>query len=501
MESPGLLNDLSNVLLNGNREVAAALGWLGSDCEERAGSPQIVCHWGLAALDRQPPIMKIEHGLADMELRGRKVTIMGLGHFGGGVEAARWLARRGARVTVTDLADRTTLAESLAALDGEPIAEFHLGGHREEDFRHADLIVVNPAVRPGNPFLEMAAERHIPRTTEVGLFLHACPAPVVGVTGSNGKSTTAAMIAAILEADGRRTWLGGNIGRSLLPHLDQIGPDDGVVLELSSFQLQYLADETPMPHVAVVTNYSPNHLDWHSTPDEYMAAKQRLLTGQTAQDVAVLNMLDPQVATWKPFVRGKLVSQASPETDLPPLAVPGLHNRINAACAASAALAAGCFRSAVREGLQSFRGLPQRIEPCGEAAGRHFYNDSTATTPESTVAALESVDRPIWLLAGGRDKGCRFDALVSTIIRRTQGVALFGQVAQALQSQLAAQTPDFDYIVVETMEAALDWCWNRSGPGDAVVFSPACASSKPFPNFRVRGRHFANLVEQLHNTP
>ena len=172
-----------------------------------------------------------------MQYRGQRATVMGLGHFGGGAAAARWLAGQGAIVTVTDLADEKTLAAGAGKSRRVPIAAFHLGGHREEDFRQADLVVVNPAVRPGNPWLAIARENGVRLTTEIDLFLEACPAASIGVTGSNGKSTTAAMIAAILQAGGRRTWLGGNIGGSLLDHLDEIGPDDGVVLELSSFQL------------------------------------------------------------------------------------------------------------------------------------------------------------------------------------------------------------------------------------------------------------------------
>ncbi|MCP3993033.1 MAG: UDP-N-acetylmuramoyl-L-alanine--D-glutamate ligase, partial [Actinomycetia bacterium] len=167
-----------------------------------------------------------------MDFLGRRVTIMGLGHFGGGVGAARWLAQEGARVTVTDLADDRALACSLDALADAFIAGFHLGGHREEDFRNTDLLVVNPAVRPDNPFLRIARESGVKVTSEIGLFMERCPAPIVGVTGSNGKSTTAAMTSQILQRAGFRTWLGGNIGESLLGRLGEIAPDDRVVLEL-----------------------------------------------------------------------------------------------------------------------------------------------------------------------------------------------------------------------------------------------------------------------------
>ena len=193
-----------------------------------------------------------------------------------------WLARQGAIVTVTDLADETTLADSLALLADVPIAAIHLGGHREEDFRDADLVVVNPAVRPDSPWLAIARSRGRRLSREIELFIENCPARIIGVTGSNGKSTTAAMIASILEAAGRRTFLGGNIGGSLL---DKSAADrPGRLGRAGDQQLSALASSAPrpMPHVAVVTGCTPNHLDWHGSFADYVAAKQRILIGQTA---------------------------------------------------------------------------------------------------------------------------------------------------------------------------------------------------------------------------
>ena len=271
-----------------------------------------------------------------MDYRGRRVTIMGLGHFGGGVAAARWLARQGAIVTVTDMADENALADSLASLADMPIAAMHLGRHCEEDFQDADLVVVNPAVQPNSPWLQVARQSGARLRTEIELFIEACPGQIVGVTGSNGKSTTAAMIASILcvqwgqshcrgeqslsqgnvagtakigtvPCGGHRVFLGGNIGGSLLEQLPEIGPSDWVVLELSSFQLWHFSPKARMPHVAVVTGCTPNHLDWHETFDHYAAAKQRILIGQTTNDIAILNTQDPEVASWSQFVRGRLI--------------------------------------------------------------------------------------------------------------------------------------------------------------------------------------------------
>ena len=436
--------------------------------------------------------------LKPMQFDGRRVTIMGLGHFGGGAAAARWLAEKGARVTVTDLADAQTLAETLDALRDVPIAAVHLGGHREEDFRQTDLIVVNPAVRPNNPLLQLARTANIPLTSEIELFLLACPASTIGVTGANGKSTTAAMTAAILEADGRRTWLGGNLGRSLLADLDRMTPDDWVVLELSSFQLFHLSPQARMPHVAVVTNCSPNHLDWHGGYSHYVAAKQRILSGQSAGDMAVLGEPLQDVDSWRRQVRGRRLTFLE-DAQIPPLLLPGQHNRCNARCAAAAARGVGCGEEAIQRGLRSFSGLPGRLERIADVGGRAFYNDTTATTPESTIAALESLESPIWLLAGGSDKGIDFAPLVAAVTENARGAAFFGTTAPGLRRLTLARTPGYSCFEVGSMSEALDWCWSRSRPGDCILLSPGCASHDQFQNFRHRGIRFDELVSRLKN--
>ena len=425
---------------------------------------------------------------------------MGLGHFGGGVAAARWLAKQGAVVTVTDLANEDALADSLPLLADVPIAAMHLGGHREEDFANADLIVVNPAVRPTSPWLQASRQSGARLCTELELFCENCPASLIGVTGSNGKSTTAAMIASILKAAGRRTFLGGNIGGSLLDPLPQIKRDDWVVLEISSFQLWHFSPPAKMPHIAVVTGCSPNHLDWHADFADYVAAKQRILVAQTSNDFAVLNTFDAETAAWSKWVQGRLVALPSLNT-LPLLSVPGLHNQIDAACAVAAATAAGCTAGDVRQGLEQFQPLPQRLEWFATIGGRRFYNDSTATTPESTIAAIQAIDGPVWLIVGGKNKGFNFDPLAQTIAERARGAAVFGSAREELFSRITAKRADVARVAVETMEESLRWCWSHSLPGDAIVLSPACASTDQFRNFRERGERFVELVRRLQANP
>ena len=218
-------------------------------------------------------------------LAGKRVTVMGIGLFGGGLGVARFLARQGAIVTATDLKGADALAESLARLAGLPIT-LHLGGHVESDFTDSDLVVVNPAVPDTSAFLARAREAGVALETEINLFFKLCPAPIVGITGSNGKSTAASLAAHLLEAGPRRTWFGGNIGRSLLDDLDAIGAEDLVVLELSSFQLERLAWTGLSPAVSIVLNLRPNHLDRHGSMAAYGRAKQQILLAQRPGDAA-----------------------------------------------------------------------------------------------------------------------------------------------------------------------------------------------------------------------
>ena len=429
-----------------------------------------------------------------MELAGRKATVMGLGRHGGGVAATRWLAEQGAIVTVTDLADAQTLADSLAELAGVPIANWHLAGHMESDFTRADIIVVNPAVRPDNRFVAAARAAKVPITSEIELFLARCPGRVIGVTGSNGKSTTSAMIAAILAADGRRAWLGGNIGRSLLGDLPAFTAADWVVLELSSYQLYWSSGGVNWPEIAVVTNCTPNHLDWHGTMEEYAAAKQRLLLGQLRDATVVLNAGDPLVRRWANVARGRVICVHG-DDDVPTLSVPGRHNRRNAACAAAAARAAGCSPAAVRQGLEGFTGLPHRLELVAEIDGRRFYNDSMATTPESVMAAIDTFRDGAWFLLGGHDKGFDYSPLAAKLARRARGVACYG----AARDKIAALVDRFSAprcacAAFVTLHESFEWCCARSRAGEAIVLSPACASYDQFRDYRHRGETFAALA-------
>lgn len=318
-------------------------------------------------------------------------------------------------MTVTDAAGEQSLRPSLESLSDVSVERYRLGGHDEADFRNADVIVVNPAVRPEHPLIDVARRAGAKITTELGLLLDACPSRVIGVTGTVGKSSTATMIAGIFEAAGQRTWLGGNLGGSLVDRVDEMQSDDVVVLEMSSFQLHWLPASVRWPQMAVVTNCQPNHLDWHGTMTHYAAAKRRLLDNLPEHGIAVLDRHGPIVGDWMETTRRETVSPA-PDLELPNLSVEGQHQRANAALAAAAAAAWGCDFDAISAGLRTFLGLPHRLQLVANVQGRRFVNDSKSTTPAATIAALRNYAPDVWLIAGGRAKAADHATLAAAIV-------------------------------------------------------------------------------------
>jgi UDP-N-acetylmuramoylalanine--D-glutamate ligase len=409
--------------------------------------------------------------------------------------AARYLAERDAKLLITDLATPKTLGQSLSQLAGLANVEFRLGRHDAADFA-TEYLVVNPAVSPRNPYLQVARDAGTRLVSEIEMFLDVCPARVIGVTGSNGKSTTCAMLDAILTSSGRRSWLGGNIGRSLLGDVERMTADDWVVLELSSFQLAHLHPSALLPSIAVITNCTENHLDWHETFDDYGHAKQRLLAATRFDDVAVINPHDPCVAKWATQTN-RHVAPDWPLDEVPSLTVPGEHNRQNAACAAAAAAVAGVDRADIRRALTRFQGLEHRHQFVGEIGGRRFYDDSKSTSPAATIAALSAIDGPVWLLAGGEPKGVCMGTLAAAIVERACGAAVFGAARDAIRSAVTVHSSRFNVCAVEHLRDAFACCLAQSRPGDAIVLSPACASHDQFADYRQRGAAFRELVRSV----
>jgi UDP-N-acetylmuramoylalanine--D-glutamate ligase len=434
-----------------------------------------------------------------MDLAGKRVTLMGLGRHGGGAAAARFFARHAARLTITDLADAATLADALATLEGLPIERLTLGRHAAHDFLHADVLCVNPAVTPDSPWVALARARGALITSECELALNLRPCAAVGITGTTGKSSTAAMLASCLAAAGRRVWLGGNIGHSLLDDLPRMQPDDVAVVELSSFQLYWLSPRVRWPELAVITNLTPHHLDWHGTFAAYEAAKLRLLRGTAAHGSVVLGC--PPRQGWE-LPGNTAIVPPWPLDALPQLRTIGAHQRSNAACAAAAAECLGATRAAICDALSRFSGLPHRLECLGVYAGRTFYDDSKATTPAAAAAALDALaalhpPRPIWLLAGGLLKGANLTPLVIAS-RACAGIACFGAARHALAQMLLKPPCRALVSLHERLDQAFAWCCAHSRPGDVLLLSPGCTSHDQYQDYAERGLHFRRLAEAAH---
>ena len=447
------------------------------------------------------------------------VTILGLGLFSGGVAAARFFSGRGDRVTVTDLRDAETLRSSLDELQDVPV-RFVLERHREEDILGADLVVVSPAVKEDNVFLQLARDHGIRITTEINLVFERCPAPIIGITGSNGKTTTTSLLGAILKEHDPRTVVGGNIGKSILNELDAIPEDTIVTLELSSFQLKRLSWIDRSPHISIWTNLTPNHLDWHGSFEDYVASKQQVLLSHSWDDIAILNADDPLLRDRAQTCKGKVLLFSLAETvsegaflqgseiifrqkgheraicGINDLRIPGPHNLANALAAITAACVCEVPSAVIQRAVMEFRGVPHRVEYVTERDGIRYYNDSACTTPESTITALRAFDAPIILIAGGYDKGVDFGHMADEIVRNARAVVLIGKTAEAIEQAILRRRTGFipDIVRCATMGAAITQSQALATKGDVVVLSPGCASYDMFENYEDRGNRFKELV-------
>ncbi|MEN6333401.1 MAG: UDP-N-acetylmuramoyl-L-alanine--D-glutamate ligase [Phycisphaerales bacterium] len=453
-------------------------------------------------------------------LTGRKVLVMGLGRFGGGVDAARYAAQAGAKVVVTDKAGEDKLQDSIGLLADLPGIEYHLGRHDAEDFATADVVIANPAIPLDNEFLQIARRSGRTVASQIGLFFQSCPARIIGITGANGKSTTTTLTAHILEharpsspkhAYGK-VWLSGNIGdKPLLTILDQVRPDDLVVLEISSFQIDQLAQIRKAPKVSLLTNLTPNHLDRYGTFEAYCASKEALFSLQTLDSndpaISIFNAEDPIARSWLARYgsqAGRTCVQFSADdisSELRvPYALPGRANLSNLAAARAIARSFGVSDAAIRSCLSSFKALPHRLELVAEGKGVRWYNDSKATTPEGTMVALSAFECPMILIAGGYDKHTPFDELGKKIASGTKATILIGQTARMIADAVQAANRNgrkADVRFAGSLAEAVETAGRLAVAGDVVVLSPACASYDMFENYQQRGRMFGELARRI----
>ncbi|MGI8424966.1 MAG: UDP-N-acetylmuramoyl-L-alanine--D-glutamate ligase, partial [Chloroflexota bacterium] len=431
-----------------------------------------------------------------IDYSGMRALVMGLGVHGGGAGVARFLAQRGARVTVTDLLPAHALQASIASLEGLNV-RWVLGEHRAEDFTGVDFIVRNPAVPSTNRFLHLARAAGVPIYMEMTLFFMECPPDrVVGITGTKGKTTTTSLLGAIFKADGRDVVVAGNLRVSALEQLDRIGSGTDVVLELSSFQLEGLDVIQTSPRAALLTNLMTDHLNRYPSMAAYLDAKKHVYRHQGTDGILALNRDDPALRALASEAPGFVVWYGA-DDDVPGAAesrLRGRHNRANMAGAAALASALGVERAVIKRAVREFPGVPYRQELIRELDGVQYVNDTAATTPDAALAALEVMDRPVVLIAGGADKELEFDAFARSVGRlgeRLKAVVLLEGSATSKMAPAFGQKaagPFYDF------RAAVEFARDLASAGDVVLLSPGCASFGMFRNEFDRGNQFNAIV-------
>ncbi|HEY4388097.1 MAG TPA: UDP-N-acetylmuramoyl-L-alanine--D-glutamate ligase [Ktedonobacteraceae bacterium] len=454
-----------------------------------------------------------------MDLRGKRVLVMGLGLQGSGMASTRYAAQQGAIVRVTDMKSPEALAPSVKALAGLPI-EFILGQHRNEDFQWADIVIRNPGVPASSPYLQLARAHGAHIEMEIGLFFLACPATIIGVTGTRGKTTTSSLLYEILRASGRETLLGGNVaGVETLSLLPQIHPETLVVLELSSWQLEGLAPHKRSPHVAVMTNIYPDHLNTYSGMEEYAQAKANIFRYQQASDITIFNYDNPWTRrfgeeatgqTWYTSIqRGGSFARGSEQ--LKPFLfretpLVGQHNLENILLATTTAQLLGVPDSIIAESVRRFHGIAHRLQEVRVHHGVRYVNDSSSTTPIAGQVALAAFSQPIVLVAGGNTKHLPLEHWPERIVERSRDVILLsGSGTDELLPAIEAEAQKRGVLspvrglynnFPQAMEAALA----LTRPGDILLFSPGFTSFGMFLNEFDRGDHFVAFVNALPDT-
>jgi len=461
------------------------------------------------------------------QFAGKRVHVIGLGALGTGRAVATVLCRRGADVTVSDVKPAEALTAEIAALSGLPVA-IMTGERAYRGIEDAELVIPSPGVPLTIPPLLRARERGARILSEIEIAYWLAPCPIIAVTGTKGKTTTTALIGELLNAEGRRAMVGGNIGRPLIELAEAATRDDVLVAEVSSFQLE--ATERFRPKVAVMLNVSPDHLDRHENLRAYQEAKAKVFANQESDDTAVINGDDPgawemrertrarvwgyRVAGASPCPRGSAIPR-SPRNDnqgdivegwlrvagenvceVSALRLRGLHNRGNALAALLAARAIGAGLNKAAETLASFAGVEHRLEEVATVGGVLYVNDSQATTPDSAVAGLEAFGERVVIIAGGRPKVSDFSRLGEAVVRRKASLIVIGEAAELIAS--AAQAAGAaDVARAADLAEAVRLAHGKARPGEVVLMSPACASFDMFANMAERGRTFKHLVREL----
>ncbi len=449
---------------------------------------------------------------ASIELRNKRVLVVGLARTG--VATALFCAARGARVTATDTRGESELGAAVAELRRAGVG-LELAGHRQELIREAELIIPSPGVPADAPLLQSARSKGLTIWSEIELASRFLKGRLIGITGSNGKTTTTSLIEHILKNAGFSTILAGNIGTPLISYVEKTSDKTITVAELSSFQLELI--EKLRPNISVFLNLTPDHLDRHHTLESYGAAKARIFENQTEADSAVLNADDPGATPYAPakpqvfwFSRKQRVAEGAfvKENEvlfrregieekvlkLADIPLAGAHNVENVLAAVAATRLAGAEPASVAKGVRSFAGVEHRLEFVAEIGGVRFYNDSKATNADATRKALDAFPGRILIILGGKDKGSDYTALQAPLREKAILALLIGAAASKIEKQIAGS------VAIEqagTIERAVETAAHAARPGDVILLAPACASFDQFQNYEHRGRVFKELVQQL----
>jgi UDP-N-acetylmuramoylalanine--D-glutamate ligase len=447
-----------------------------------------------------------------IELRKMRVLVVGLARTG--VATALFCAKHNATVTATDMRTEAELGEAPAKLR-EAGVNLELGGHNEKSYLAQDLIIPSPGVPADDPFLTLARSKKITVWSEIELAYRFLEGEMIGITGSNGKTTTTTLVHHILQSAGRKALLAGNVGTALISMVDQMSASTWSVVELSSFQLE-LTDKF-RPDIAVFLNLTPDHLDRHKTMEAYTAAKARIFAKQTELDAAVLNADDAPTVALAPkktqvfwFSRKKSVGQGAcvkgddivvahhgkeelvmKVADLP---IAGGHNVENVLAAVTAARLAEVDAGTIGAAVRSFAGVEHRLEFVAEIGRVRYYNDSKATNVDATLKALDAFPGGILIILGGKDKGSDYTVLRKPLREKAKLALLIGAAADKIDRQIAGSVA---IERAETLERAVETASQAAQPGDVVLLAPACSSFDQFENYEHRGRVFKGLVEKL----
>lgn len=447
-----------------------------------------------------------------MKLHNKKVLVVGLGATG--KATSLFLKEKGAKVTVSEIMSGVELLPTLQRLKSLGIV-VETGGHRQETFLNSDLIVVSPGVPLAIPPLKAAAERGVKIVSEIELASHYIQTPIIAVTGTNGKTTTVNLMADIFKASGKRFFLGGNVGTPLIEYVLNQRHEDYIIAEISSFQLEGI--QGFKPHISVLLNLHHDHLDRYSSYNDYIAAKTRIFMNQSNKEYTILNADDAEIqklsssinASTLYFSYGKEVPRGIYYRDhllhlnngnsqmrftLDNLCLKGIHNLHNIMAAAIVSKLCGCPQERIQQAIENFKGLPHRLEFLKESHKIKFYNDSKATNVSSVVSALEALDPPLILIAGGKDKGGDYCPLIPLIKEKTKTLILLGEAKEKMHQALKSSTSTF---LVETLEEAVKRAIKQASPGDTILLSPACSSFDMFKNYEERGNSFEALVNTL----